>query len=32
MTHYALLEFVRDDCPQQFMEDAAVLKQLVHGV
>lgn len=30
--HYALIEFVRDDSPEQFMKDAAVLRKwLTHG-
>lgn len=29
--HYALLEFVRDNTPQQFAEDAARLNDLIHN-
>ncbi|MEN8662521.1 MAG: sugar phosphate isomerase/epimerase family protein [Lentimonas sp.] len=28
-THYALMEFVRDDCPEQFLRDAATLKAIL---
>lgn len=27
--HYALMEFVRDDCPEQFLRDAAALKEII---
>lgn len=30
--HYALMEFVRNDDPEQFLRDAAVLKQLCNGL
>ena len=30
-THYALMEFVRDQSREQFLQDAATLKQLVNA-
>jgi len=32
LPHFALLEFVRADSPEQFLEDAAVLKQMIKQI